>query len=97
MSSSSSGPTTSLLGTGVNLGLDVGALKFGLLDVLRGLDLSGSLTALAEVGVLEKNAAILFWPDDEPAFCSVAGVDDAGVDPFLAILNVYYGKTEPSV
>lgn len=87
--SSSSGTGASLLGTGVSANLEVLPLKLGLAaGVFLGLDLSGNLTVVAEVGVLEKNDWIFFWPDEDPAFLRVAGVDDAGVADLRAILFI---------
>lgn len=71
--------------------------KFGLLARgLLGLVRSGSFTVLAVLGVLLKNDWMLFCPDAElPAFFSVAGVEAAGVDDFLAILEAGDGCHKP--
>jgi len=89
VSSRSSGTGASLLGTGVRDVVEVVDEKFGLLARgLLGLVRSESFTVLAVLGVLLKNDWMLFCPDAElPAFFSVAGVEAAGVDDFLAILE----------
>ena len=88
MSSRSSGTGASLLGTGVKDIVEVVAEKFGLLAKgFLGLVRSGSFTVLAVLGVLLKNDWMFFCPDAELAFFSVVGVEAAGVDDFLAIVE----------
>lgn len=88
VSSRSSGTGASLLGTGVKDIVEVVAEKFGLLAKgFLGLVRSGSFTVLAVLGVLLKNDWMFFCPDAELAFFSVVGVEAAGVDDFLAIVE----------
>lgn len=96
MSSSSSGTGASLLGTGVRDNLEGVALKFGLPEEgFLGLVRSGSFTELVALGVLLKNDWMLFWPDAEPAFFNVVGVEADGVEDFFAMIKVLV-KTKKS-